>query len=231
MALVETVLSFVVGIVASLVAAYMLSRYIVTRRAHHLLWSVGLALWAASSFGQGTAFVSGWSVASYKLYYFSAILLAGFLGAGTLGLVLRRRRVFQVFAAYVIGFAAAFGLLLALAPVDEAVLAHLAIGGQALPAGVRMWTPLVNIPGGIAFIGGAAYSIVRTRKAFAVLITLGAALPALGGILARLGVPAVLPFTDFAGIACLSAGIVMTLRPAPAPEGIEDAERRPSPRA
>jgi len=231
MALVETVLSFVVGIVASLVAAYMLSRYLVTRKAHHLLWSVGLALWATSSFGQGTAFVSGWSVASYKLYYFSAILLAGFLGAGTLGLVLRRRRVFRVFAAYVIGFAAAFGLLLVLAPVDEGVLAQAAIGGQALPAGVRMWTPLVNIPGGIAFIGGAAYSIVRTRKAFAVLITLGAALPALGGILARLGVPWVLPFTDFAGIACLSAGIVMTLRPAPVPAAIEDAERRPSPRA
>ena len=95
MALVETVLSFVVGLVASLVAAYMLSRYLVTRKAHHLLWSVGLALWATSSFGQGTAFVSGWSVASYKLYYFSAILLAGFLGAGTPGLVLRRRGGFR----------------------------------------------------------------------------------------------------------------------------------------
>src|SRR3990172_702926 len=207
MALAETVLSFVVGIVASLVAAYMLSRYLVTRKAHHLLWSVGLALWATSSFGQGTAFVSGWSVASYKLYYFSAILLPGFL------------------------VAAAFGLLLVLAPVDEGVLAQAAIGGQALPAGVRMWTPLVNIPGGIAFIGGAAYSIVRTRKAFAVLITLGAALPALGGILARLGVPWVLPFTDFAGIAGPSAGVVLTLRPAPVPAAIEDAERRPSPRA
>src|SRR3989304_1932038 len=44
----------------------------------------------------------------------------------------------------------------------------------------RRRPPLVNLPGGIAFAGGAAYSTARTRKAFAVLITLGAALPAEG---------------------------------------------------
>ena len=217
MALVETILSFADGTVASVVASYMLARFVVTRKAHHLLWSVGLALWAASSFGQGSAFVWGWSVASYKIYYFSAILLAGFLGAGTIGLVLRRRRVFQIFAAYVVGFAALFAVLLALAPVDATLFSQATIGGLALPSNVRVWTPFVSIPGGIAFIGGASYSIVRTRRLFAVLIPLGATFPAIGGILARLGVPWILPFTDFAGIVSLSAGVLLARMPSAAP--------------
>src|SRR3989304_6186073 len=101
MALVETILSFADGTVASVVASY---------------------------------------------------ILAGFLGAGTIGLVLRRRRVFQIFAAYVVGFAALFAVLLALAPVDATLFSQATIGGLALPSNVRVWTPFVSIPGGIAFI-------------------------------------------------------------------------------
>lgn len=214
---VEEVLSFAVGTVAAIIAFVMFSKFWEKRRLHHLLWAVGLILWATSSFAQGAAILVGWTIPSYKLYYFAAIALAGFLGAGTLGLISRRTKLVRGFATYIVGACAVFAVALALAPVDEAVLARVFVGGQALPSNVRLLTPLINIPGGIAFIGGALFTVVKTRKWFAVFITLGATLPALGGILARFSLPWVLPFTDFFGIVFLSAGVYLSLKLAPTP--------------
>lgn len=210
---VETVTSFLVGTVASAVAALMLDRFRRKRHLHHLLWAAGLALWATTSFAQGLALVGGWNVPMYKLYYFSATALAGFLGAGTVGLIVRQRRVFLAFTAYILAASAVLGVSLALAPVDASVLQTPIVGGLALPSWVRGLAPWINIPGGIAFIGGAAYSFVRTRRLFALLITVGAAAPAVGGIFARLSLPWVLPFTDLIGIVCLSAGVLLSMTP------------------
>jgi len=71
------------------------SSYMQTRKSHHLPRSSGLGLWAASPFGRGSALLSARSVAFYEVHYFAAILIAGFVGAGTLSLIMRRRRTVQ----------------------------------------------------------------------------------------------------------------------------------------
>jgi len=222
---VEEILSFAVGTVAAIIAFVMFSRFWAKRRLHHLLWAVGLGLWAVSSFAQGAAILVGWTIPSYKLYYFSAIALAGFLGAGTLGLITRRARIVRGFAAYIVAMCGIFAVAIAFAPVDEDVLERIFVGGLALPSSLRLLTPFINVPGGITFIGGAIYSFVKTRKLFAIFITLGATVPALGGILARFSLPWLLPFTDFIGIVFLSSGVYLSLRPvgAPVPAGGERA--------
>ncbi len=211
---IEWILSFVVGAVASVVALLMVQRFLVKRQLHQALWALGLGMWAVSAFAQGAAILYGWTVASYKLYYFAAISLAGFLGAGTAGLILRRRKLFQGFVAYIAGVTVLFGVAVTLAVVNEGLLQETVVGGLAFPSEVRIWTPFINVPGGIAFIGGAAYGFFRTRRLFALLITLGALTPAIGGTLARFSFPWVLPFTDFVGIACLSAGVLLSMTPA-----------------
>ncbi len=212
--MVESVLSFVVGLVASITSVTIFHIYFKRRRVHHLLWAIGLLLWAVSDFAQGYALVQGWVVPLYKLYYFSAISLTGFLGAATMGLILSGRRVFPIFSVCIILLIAILSFAITFAAVDEDLLKTAVVGGLALPSNVRLFAPLINIPGGIAFIGGAAYSFVKSRKLYALLITLGALSPAIGGTLARFEIPVLLPFTDFLGIILLSTGIYLSFKTA-----------------
>ncbi|MGQ0797424.1 MAG: hypothetical protein ACT4OI_06145 [Methanobacteriota archaeon] len=219
----EWFLSFLVAGVAAAVAGVTAWRFATRHRLRDGFWALGLGLWAFSEYAQGAAFLWGWTVPVYKLYYFSAIALTGFLGSGSVALIFRRNRAILGFLGYILAVSAIVAVAIALAPVDEAQLASPAVGGLALPSSVRIWSPFINVPGGVAFIGGAAYSFFRLRKSFALLITIGAAAPAVGGALARFGLPQVLPFSNFVGVVFLAAGIFLSLRPA------ESREPVPSP--
>ena len=89
-----------------------------------------------------------------------------------------------------------------------------------MPQYVRMLTPLINIPAGMIFIGGAAYSYLRTRKIYALCITLGAVFPMLGGILARFGFTGLIHLTDLTGTIFLVLGFYLSLRAGKKPERI-----------
>lgn len=197
--------------IASIISVFILRSYLKKRQRYHLLWAVGLALWAFSAFAQGYAFIQSWNIPLYKLYYFSAISLSGFLGAGTLGLI-TKHRVFSIYTAYVIVITVILSIAITVSQVDVSRLNVAAVGGLALPSNVRIFAPFINIPGGITFIGGAAYSFAKSRKIYALLITLGALIPALGGTLARFEIPGLLPFTDFVGILFLALGIELAFK-------------------
>ncbi len=215
---VQWVLSIVVGIIALAMAGVMFRKFYRKRKLHHLFWALGLATWGITDFAQAWAILIGWTVPIYKLYYFSAITLAGFLGVGTVGLLFSKHRAYPSYVVYVVYTTLLFGILVAFATVDEVLLAVTPIvGGLAFPDSVRIWTLPINIPGGIAFIGGAAFSFYATRRAYALYITLGALIPALGGTLARFALPGFLPFTDFFGIAFLAVGVYLSARPAVEP--------------
>ncbi len=215
---VQWILSIVAGAVALSVAAIMFRKYAAQRKLHYLFWALGETFWGIADLGQASAILIGWTVPVYKLYYFSAIVLSGFLGVGTVGLLYSQRREYPAYVVYVVCTTLIFALLVAFAAVNEALLAATPIvGGLAFPGNVRIWTLPINIPGGIAFIGGAAWSFWRTRRAYALYIALGALIPAIGGTLARFALPFALPFTDFFGIAFLSAGVYLSTRPAPRP--------------
>ncbi len=206
----EWLLPLLVGAIASAVSYDLLNAYLKKGHLHHLLWAAGMVLWAISAFAQMYALIFGWPILLYKLYYFSAISLAGFLGAGTLALVSSRKTIISLYAWFNVLAAAMLAISLAFAPVDLNVLKNLVVGGLALPSSVRMLAPVINIPGGITFIGGALYSYMKWRKPYTILIALGAAVPAIGGILARFAIPELLPYTDFLGIIFLSTGFYLS---------------------
>jgi len=53
----ESILSLVAGIIAIAVALTVFRVYLNKRKVHHLLWAVGMLLWAASDFTQFYALV------------------------------------------------------------------------------------------------------------------------------------------------------------------------------
>lgn len=216
----ELALSLAVGAVAAGMAGYLFLKYAGGRKLHNLLWGVGLALWSISAFTQASSlYLDGWIAPVYRLYYFAAIALVGFLGAGTLGLIWPQSRLYPAFNVYIVYFTTVLAVVVALGPLDLAALATPVAGGAGMAFTTLPFTLPINVPGGIFFIGGAAFSIYKTKKLFAVFITLGAIMPAVGGILARFAIPGFLPFTDFVGISFLSAGVYLSTRVArPAPQ-------------
>ncbi|MDE1869665.1 MAG: hypothetical protein KGH71_01610 [Candidatus Micrarchaeota archaeon] len=206
----ESMLGLIVGIVASAITVVLIGRYMKSKRLYLLLWALGMLLWAISAFAQAYAILFGWSVPLYKLYYFAAVALAGFLGAGTLGIITKRERVFLGFAALMTALSLILAISLALTPIDQGLLNYPVVGANAVPISVRILAPIINIPAAVAFIGGAAYSFIRSRKMYALFITLGATVPAIGGTLAGALIPWALPFTDFIGIAFLASGFYLS---------------------
>jgi hypothetical protein len=209
----ESILSLVAGVIALAVAVTVFRVYLSKRKVHHLLWAVGMVLWSASDFTQLYALVIGWTVPVYLLYFFCSIMLAGFLGAGTLYLVAPGRRISTYYFWFNVVCAAILAILLVTTPVNKTALQTAVAGANAITSAyVGLIAAIVNTPALITFVGGAAYSFVRTKRLYALLITIGAFLAALGGILATALLPQFLPYTDFVGVSFLGAGFFLTLK-------------------
>jgi len=74
----------------------------VRRQVHFLFWGLGLAMFGAGSFAEAYFAAVGWSAPVFFLwYFFGAALNAGWIGHGTLLLLVRKRwrRVLTAFLA------------------------------------------------------------------------------------------------------------------------------------
>src|SRR5271170_2854227 len=118
----EWVLPLIVGIIALGMSAELANKYFAKRRMHHLLWAVGMFLWAISDFTQLYALLLSWTVIIYLAYFFSSIMLAGFLGAGTLYLVKYEGIISPLYLWFNIIAAVALIIALGLTPVNMAAL-------------------------------------------------------------------------------------------------------------
>ncbi|HUC38993.1 MAG TPA: hypothetical protein VL944_02590 [Candidatus Acidoferrum sp.] len=215
----EFILELIVGFIAAAITIVLFQKYIMKRRSYQLLWGIGMLFWAITAFTQAYSLQLGWPVWMYLLYFFSAMALAGFLGAGTLGLITRHRLVFKLYVLFNIVALVALAYALAVVHVNQTELAQIVVGGQALPgAAIGIIAIIINIPALVTFAGGAAYTYIRTWKLYALMITFGAVIPAVGGTLSALAQPWVLPFTDFIGILFLAYGFYLTFKQAPLPQ-------------
>ncbi|HTP54872.1 MAG TPA: hypothetical protein VML94_07970 [Thermoplasmata archaeon] len=209
----ESVLSLVAGIIALAVALTVFRVYLIKRKVHHLLWAVGMVLWSASDFTQLYALVVSWNVPVYLLYFLCSIMLAGLLGAGTLYLVAPGHRISTYYFWFNVACAVILAILLVTTPVNKAALQTAVVGANAITSAyVGLVAAVVNTPALFTFVGGAAYSFVKTRRLYALLITIGSALAAFGGILATALLPQFLPYTDFVGVSFLGAGFFLTFK-------------------
>jgi hypothetical protein len=215
----------------------VLQRYWVRRKAHFLFWGLGLAMFSAGSFAEAYFAVFGWSALVFFLwYFFGAALNAGWIGHGTLMLLVRKRWRNIVTGLLIVGSLIAAALMFqAMARLDPSQFTNgIAISEQyreIMPAinqggTVRLTTPFFNIYGLITLVGGALWSawlflrkrVLPNRVLGNVLIAAGALSIGAASTLTRMGYGQLLYLGELFAAILMYIGFVMAGKPEPVQE-------------
>lgn len=216
------------AVVGSLFSAVVLARARRTGAPSDALWAAGLVAYALASALEVRAALDGWSVLRYRLYFALAPALVGLLGAGTVHLAARRRggtlwaRGFTVLVLVLLAVAALGQLAVPLDPLTlvagpggtRPLLAWGAeVGARAIPFPhpARVAFLLLNVLGGLALVGGAAWTGFRDGDRAVLAIGAGALLPFLGGVLSSLGSTALRLPLQLAGVVLMFVGYQATV--------------------
>lgn len=196
-------------------------RYAARRRPHELAWSLAFAFFTLGAAAEVAGDLWGWSPLLTRLYYVSgAVLTVGYLGLGSLQLLLGRRME-RWLPGVMLGLGALGFAFVFSTPVDASKLDR---GWQALAVKgtpTLIVTILVNSLGTLMVVGGALYSAVvgrrrgmpRERVAGLAAIALGTLVVASGGTVYRvLGDHAYLYITMAPGVAIILAGYLLANR-------------------
>ncbi|MBZ0294648.1 MAG: hypothetical protein K8L99_18935 [Anaerolineae bacterium] len=249
------ILSVISTIVTGVFAVVVLRRWWEKRRPHHLAWGVGLVLYCLGTFSQVVLALT-WSPVFFGLWYWAgALMVAPWLGQGTIYLLWRRGNIarnFQMALLLVTVMTLPWALFFTPFNADawqpgvdmteiyrDQVVDGTVVREGIMPGGasgsVRAFSPVMNVWGTLALVGGAIYSarlfrrkqIMRNRMVGNWLIAAGGLLPALGGTLIRLGDPSFKYFAEMAGAILIFIGYLMATHvpdDAPAPSA-----RKPAP--
>ena len=227
MTFINTTLPFASSLISIIFALVVLRRFTQRGGAHLLLWGIGMVFYAIGGFSEGYFGAFGWSAAVFRLWYlFGAILVAAWLGQGTVYLLAKRN------------WANAFMLLLVLGSIYGAFRVFTAqldpnllttslhtgseLSGHAIVTpGVRTLTPFFNLYGTLTLVGGAAYSafifwrkrILLHRTIGNIFIAVGAILPAFGGTFSRMGTSGALYISEFLGAILMFVGFIRAITP------------------
>jgi len=206
-------------VISFIFAVTVLDQFFARRKPFQLLWSIGLFMYAIAAFTEFYAGVYGISVFILKLWYFiGAILVAAYMGMGTLYLLMKRRNAHIVMA--ILGIATLYAAIrIFTVNIDVTRLTKLT-GIGVMPTDVRaILAPVFNAFGTFALVGGAIYSafifwrkrILAHRVVSNILIAVGAILPALGGThLTFVGNLNVLFIFELAGVIVMFIGFLRT---------------------
>ena len=195
------------SVVSFVFALTVLDQYLERRRAYQLVWSIGLILYFIASLIQGVWFLGVDGEPIFRLWYLTgAMLVAAYLGMGSVYLHVSKRVAHGVMAVLLVATVTAAVLALGTQLRGEVAL----LEGEALtsvvpgtdnvryyPAYVGILTALLNSVGALALMGFAAYSAVvffrqgapGYRVVSNVLIAMGAIIAVAGGTLERFNVP------------------------------------------
>jgi len=220
-------LPFVSCIVSFVFTLFIFNRYLKRKGAHLLLWGIGMAFYGIGGFCEAFFGAFGWNSTIFRLWYlFGAILVAAWLGQGTVYLLAKRR------------WANAFMILLSLASIYAVVRVftaqldptlmgtNLQAGGEMngkaiLTSGLRVLTPFFNLYGTVALVGGAAWSayifwrkrVLLHRVIGNIFIAVGAMLPAFGGTFSLLGIKGALYLSEMLGTVLMFSGFIRATAP------------------
>lgn len=203
-------------VVSLIFAVTVLDQFFAQRKPYQLIWAIGLLMYFISTGAEFWTEAWGLNETTYRLWYlFGAIFVAAYLGMGTLYL-LTRRRVAHIIMAILLVASLYAAVRVFTVSLDLSSLSSLS--GVAMPQTVRLMTPFFNTFGTIALVGGAIYSAwVFWRRRFMphrvvsnILIVVGAILPAVGGTLARFGVPLAIarPSLELLGVIVIFIGFL-----------------------
>lgn len=220
-------LPFFASLVSFIFAATVLRRYLQRRGTHLLLWGIGLVFYGVGGFCEGYYSAWGWHPLIYRLWYlFGAILVAAWLGQGTVFLLAKAKWAQLTFILLLLGsFYGAVRVFTA--QLDPSLLTTSVHTGSELSGhaivtpGVRTLTPFFNLYGTVTLVGGAVYSawlfwrkrILLHRTLGNILIAVGAMAPAFGGTFSRLGIPGALYISELIGVILMFAGFIRATTP------------------
>lgn len=206
-------------IVSFIFAITVLDQYFARRKPYQIVWAIGLFMYCISTFTEFWWNVYGHVEIMYRLWYLvGAVLVAAYLGQGTLYLLMRRKTAHIIMA--VLSAATVYAAYRILrVNIDISGLTKLT-GVGIMPTDIRaIITPIFNAFGTFALIGGAIYSavifwrrrILPHRVVANVLIAIGAILPAVGGTHISVGGNINLFFLfELAGVIIMFIGFLRT---------------------
>ena len=223
----NTWLPLISSITSFLFAYFIFRRYLARMGPHLLLWGIGMVFYGIGGFSEAYYGAVGWNPFIFRLWYLvGAILVAAWLGQGTVYLLAKRR------LANGLMFLLALGSLYALlrvfsAQLDPSLLTTSVHTGSELSGhaiitpGVRTLTPIFNLYGTVTLVGGAAYSawifwrkrILLHRTIGNILIAAGAMAPAFGGAFSRFGIPGMLYIGELLGAVLMFVGFIRATTP------------------
>lgn len=214
---ISTLLPLASSILSFVYAAAVIKRFQSRPGHNHLLiWGIGLVMYGIGGACEAYTGAFGFNPIVLKIWYlFGAILVAAWLGQGTVFLLAHdlwvRRTTIVLTAASL--FAAAAVIF---AGVDPNYQAGAELTGKAFTTTwIRMLTPFFNIYGTVTLTGGALYSawlfwrkrVLPNRMIGNIMIAAGAMAPAFGGVLNRFGLPG-LYLGEFVGVFLMYIGFL-----------------------
>jgi hypothetical protein len=226
---ISTLLPLASSILSFVFALAIFRRYLGRPQHHHLLvWGIGVLFYGIGGASEAYTGAFGFNPVVLKVWYlFGAILVAAWLGQGTVFLLARDQWVRVTTVILVI--ASVFAMFAVIqAGVDPNYRAGAELTGRAFTTTwVRVLTPFFNIYGTVTLTGGALYSawlfwrkrVLPNRMVGNILIAAGAMAPAFGGVLNRFGLPG-LYIGEFIGVLLMYIGFLqataVSAQPSPA---------------
>jgi len=219
-------------------AFFVLQRWLHGHRLYSLFWGIGMIFYGIGGAMEAYYGFFGWHPLVFRLWYlFGAILVAAWLGQGTIFLLVRKRWAHWLFYLLLVGSLYAVYKVFT-AQLDPSLMINGELSGHAIiTPGVRILTPFFNLYGVIALVGGAIYSawiFWRKRVLFHrvignILIAVGALMPAFGGAFQRAGMPIALYLGEFLGAVLMFIGFMYATQMITL--GVEGASPAPRPTA
>ncbi len=223
-----TLLPLISSTVSFVFAILIFKRYLIRHGSHLLLWGIGMVMYGLGGFCEFFYGAFGWNPLIFRLWYlFGAMLVAAWLGQGTVYLLAKHRwadiLMILLGLASLYGAFRVFGAQLDPAQMGASLHTGSELSGKAIvSSGVRTLTPFFNVYGTLTLVGGAAYSVyIFWRKRILlhrvlgnVLIAVGALLPAFGGTFSRFGIPGALYISELLGAVLMFIGFVRSTSPA-----------------
>ena len=183
----------------------VLNRYISSKKMYFFFWGTGLLMFSMVSLSEIYLSIQWNRWAFFSWYFFGAVLNAAWIGQGTIYLLFSRKWVRFTVPVLLFGSLAALIIMLqTMSMLDVSKFSsNIAISEQyrdimPTPSNggvIRLLTPIFNIYGATALIGGAVWSaylfwrkrVLPNRVIGNILIAIGATIVSAASILTRMG--------------------------------------------
>lgn len=230
-------LPFASSLLSFVFAFFVFKRYLSRRGPYLLLWGIGMVFYGIGGFCEAYYAAFGWNPVIFRLWYlFGALLVAAWLGQGTVYLLAKPKWANISMVILVLGSlygaVRVFGADLDPALMTKGLHTGSEMSGHAIvSSGVRTLTPFFNLYGTVTLVGGALYSawifwrkrVLLHRTIGNILIACGALLPAFGGTFSRFGIGGALYMSEFLGAILMFIGFIRAITPMQVAEPLEAA--------